>query len=235
MIKVCHDEGVILGCVFQMRTYAVNQITRQMIQEGRLGKMVLCDAYMKYYRSPEYYKSADWRGTWELDGGGALMNQGVHGVDQLLFMAGSDVESVTAQCDHLVRDIEVEDTAVALVKFKNGAFGVIEGTTSVNPARKARWELHGENGSIALEETKINTWAVPGVEQPTFAVETSGSGHNDPKNITATGHVFLVQDMCEAVLNNRDPFITGESARKAVDLILAIYESAQTGKRVMLG
>lgn len=235
MIKVCHDEGVKLGCVFQMRTFAANQMTRKMVEEGRLGKMVLCDAYMKYYRSPEYYKSADWRGTWELDGGGSLMNQGVHGIDLLLYMANSDVESVVAQADHLVRDIEVEDTAVALIKFKNGAYGVIEGTTSVNPARKARFELHGNDGSIVLEEAKFLTWSVPGVAQPEGSQESSGAGHSDPKAITASGHVFLVQDMCEAVLYDRTPYITGESARKAVDLILAIYESAQTGKRVMLG
>jgi UDP-N-acetyl-2-amino-2-deoxyglucuronate dehydrogenase len=234
MIQVCKDSGVKLGCVFQMRTFANNKLARQIIGEGKLGKMVLCDAYMKYYRSPEYYKSADWRGTWELDGGGALMNQGVHGIDLLLFMANSDVESVVAQADHLVRDIVVEDTAVAILQFKNGAFGVIEGTTSVNPARKARFELHGNDGSIVLEEGKIITWKVPDVEQPEAPGETSGSGHDDPKAITATGHVFLVQDMCEAILNDRDPYITGESARKAVDLILAIYESAKTGKRVYL-
>lgn len=234
MIQVCKDANVKLGCVFQMRTFANNKLARQIIGEGRLGKMVLCDAFMKYYRSPEYYLSADWRGTWELDGGGALMNQGVHGIDLLLYMANSDVESVVAQADHLVRNIEVEDTAVAILKFKNGAYGVIEGTTSVNPARKARFELHGNDGSIVLEEGKIVTWKVPGMEQPEAPAESTGSGHDDPKAITATGHVFLVQDMCEAILNNRDPYITGESARKAVDLILAIYESAKTGKRVYL-
>jgi predicted dehydrogenase len=138
MIKVCHDEGIKLGCVFQMRTYANNQLTSQMVQEGRLGKMVLCDAYMKYYRSPEYYLSADWRGTWELDGGGSLMNQGVHGVDLLLYMANSDVESVVAQADHLVRDIVVEDTAVAMLKFKNGAYGVIEITVAIIANRNIR-------------------------------------------------------------------------------------------------
>jgi UDP-N-acetyl-2-amino-2-deoxyglucuronate dehydrogenase len=234
MIQVCKDAQVKLGCVFQMRTFANNKLARQVISEGKLGKMVLCDAYMKYYRSPEYYLSADWRGTWELDGGGALMNQGVHGIDLLLFMANSDVESVVAQADHLVRDIVVEDTAIALVQFKNGAFGVIEGTTSVNPARKARFELHGNDGSLVLEEGKIITWKVPGMDQPEAPGETSGSGHDDPKAITASGHVFLVQDMCEAIRDDRDPYITGESARKAVDLILAIYESAKTGKRVYL-
>lgn len=234
MIQVCHDEGVKLGCVFQMRTYANNIAVRQVVQEGKLGRMVLADAYMKYYRSPEYYKSAGWRGTWELDGGGSLMNQGVHGIDLLLWMAG-DAESVVAQTDHLVRDIEVEDTAVALVKFKNGAFGVIEGTTSVNPGQGARFELHGNDGTVILRDGKIGAWHVPDVSQPGTGEEGEGGrAHSDPAAITATGHVFLVEDMCQAIFEDRDPHITGESARKAVDLILAIYESSQTNKRVYL-
>jgi UDP-N-acetyl-2-amino-2-deoxyglucuronate dehydrogenase len=234
MIQVCHDEGIKLGCVFQMRTYANNIAVRNAVQEGKLGKMVLADAYMKYYRSPEYYKSAGWRGTWELDGGGALMNQGVHGIDLLLWMAG-DVESVVAQTDHLVRDIEVEDTAVAILKFKNGAFGVIEGTTSVTPGQGARFELHGNDGTVILRDGKIGAWHVPDVPQPGTGEEAEGGkAHSDPKAITATGHVFLVEDMCQAIFEDRDPHITGESARKAVDLILAIYESSRTNKRVYL-
>ncbi len=233
MIQVCHDEGVKLGCVFQMRTYANNIAARQVVQEGKLGKMVLADAYMKYYRSPEYYKSAGWRGTWELDGGGALMNQGVHGIDLLLWMAG-DVESVVAKTDHLVRDIPVEDTAVALLKFKNGAFGVIEGTTSVTPGQAARFELHGNDGTIILREGKVAAWNVPDVSEPGTEDEVESGAHSDPRAITATGHVFLVEDMSQAVLNDRTPHITGESARKAVDLILAIYESSRTGKWVDL-
>lgn len=233
MIRVCHEEGVKLGCVFQMRTYPANRAARQVVQEGKLGRMVLADAYMKYYRSPEYYRSAGWRGTWELDGGGALMNQGVHGIDLLLWMAG-DVESVVAQADHLVRDIPVEDTAVAIVTFKNGAFGVIEGTTSVTPGQSARHELHGNDGTIVLRNGKVDVWSVPDVPAPQSGQEAEG-GHSDPRAIAATGHTFLVQDMSEAVLGDRTPAITGESARKAVDLILAIYESARSGKRAMVG
>lgn len=233
MIQVCHDEGVKLGCVFQMRTYPVNKAARQAVQEGKLGKMVLADTYMKYYRSPEYYKSAGWRGTWEIDGGGALMNQGVHGIDLLLWVAG-DVEKVVAQTDHLVRDIPVEDTAVALLKFKSGAFGVIEGTTSVTPGQRARHEFHGNDGSIMLRDATVNVWSVPGVPEPEAPKRGREGAHSDPSAITATGHVFLMQDMCEAVLNDRAPAITGESARKAVDLILAIYESSRSGKWVSL-
>jgi len=132
MIGACRDRGVKLGCIFQRRTYESSKQVRAAIQRGELGKMVLGDAFLKYYRSQAYYNSAGWRGTWEWDGGGALMNQGVHGIDLLLWIMG-DVESVYARTDHLVRDIAVEDTAVALLRYKNGAWGVVEGTTSVNP------------------------------------------------------------------------------------------------------
>ena len=126
MIDACRKHGVKLGGIFQRRTLPAAIKTREAIQSGKLGKMVLGDAYLKYYRSPEYYKSAGWRGTWELDGGGALMNQGIHGIDLITWMMG-DVHSVVAKCGTLVRDIEVEDTAVAIVKYKNGAYGVIQG------------------------------------------------------------------------------------------------------------
>ncbi len=235
MIKVCHEAGIKLGCVFQMRTFVNNQIVRRLLQENRLGRMVLQDCSVKYFRSPEYYKSAGWRGTWEMDGGGCLMNQGVHGLDLLLWMGG-DVESLVAQADHLVRDIEVEDTAVAILKFKNGAYGVIEGATSVTPGQKARFEFLGNDGSVILEDAKITKWAVPDMPAPESQQQgAGGSGQSDPRAITAQGHVFLVDDMCNAITEDRDPFITGESARKAVDLILAIYESARTGRRVTLG
>ena len=234
MIAVCHEAGVKLGCVFQMRSNPINQKVRQVLQEGKLGRMVLQDCYVKYNRSAEYYKSAGWRGTWEMDGGGCLMNQGVHGLDLLLWMAG-DVESVVAQADHLVHDIEVEDTAVAILKFKNGAFGVIEGATSVTPGQKARFEFLGGAGSILLEDGKVTNWVVPDVPEPDANQEESSGGHADNRAISDTGHLALVRDMCYAVSEDREPYVTGESARKAVDLILAIYESARTGKRVMLG
>jgi len=128
MIRACREHGVKLGCIFQRRTHRASQMAKKAVEEGKLGKLVLADAYLKYYRSQKYYDSAGWRGTWALDGGGALMNQGVHGVDLLLWLVGEPVVSVYAKADHLVRNIEVEDTAVALLTFQSGAYGVIEGT-----------------------------------------------------------------------------------------------------------
>jgi UDP-N-acetyl-2-amino-2-deoxyglucuronate dehydrogenase len=231
MIDTCRENNVKLGGVYQRRTLEAAIITRKAIQEGKLGKLVLGDAYLKYYRSPEYYKSAGWRGTWELDGGGALMNQGVHGIDLIQWMVG-DVESVFAYTAPLVRDIEVEDTAVIAVKYKNGAFGVIQGTTSVYPGQETRFEIHGEQGSIIFGDSGFKQWDFIDSEETIPQVGNSEGGSNDPKVISNEGHYIFVNDMIKAVREDRDPLVSGEEARKAVDLILAIYESSRTGKQV---
>jgi UDP-N-acetyl-2-amino-2-deoxyglucuronate dehydrogenase len=233
MIEASRNYNVKLGGVFQRRTLEAAIITKKAIQEGKLGKLVLGDAYLKYYRSPEYYESAGWRGTWELDGGGALMNQGVHGIDLIQWMTG-DVESVFAYSAPLVRDIEVEDTAVITVKYKNGAFGVIQGTTSVYPGQETRFEIHGEKGSIIFGDSGFKQWKFEGSEEEVPQVGNSEGGSNDPKVISNQGHYIFVDDMIHAVREDRDPLVPGEEARKAVDLILAIYESSRTGNEVVV-
>ncbi len=239
MIAVCREEGVKLGGIFQRRTYEASRRVRDAVHSGLLGRMVLGDIYQKFYRSPEYYRSGAWRGTWEMDGGGALMNQGVHGIDLLLWIMG-DVKSVVARADHLVRDIEVEDTAAAIVTFENGALGVIEGATSCNPGEAARLELHGERGTIILTDSGIARWAVAKggrhlAENHKIArQEERAHGVSDPRAISAEGHIALIRDFVDAIKNDREPMVTPESARKPVELILAIYESARTGQEVTL-
>jgi len=242
MLEAVRRNGVKLEVIFQRRTSPVSQKVREAVRGGILGQMVLGDAYLKYYRSPAYYKSADWRATWELDGGGALMNQGVHGVDLLLWVMDSPVRSVYAKAEAKVRDIEVEDTAVALLTFENGAYGVIEGTTSCNPGETTTLALHGEKGTIILSDRGIEKWAVaPSKEEVAqrdpaqeVATEAALRSSADPKAVAVTGHQFQVNDLCLAILEDREPFIVGESARKAVELILAIYESARTGNEVVM-
>ncbi|HOG51159.1 MAG TPA: Gfo/Idh/MocA family oxidoreductase [Lentisphaeria bacterium] len=239
MIDAVDKAKVKMGCVFQLRTYANTIKVRNAIAKGILGKMTLADAYLKDYRSRAYYASADWRGTWALDGGGCLMNQGVHGVDQLLWMTGADVDRVFARADHLVRDIEVEDTCVANLQFTNGAFGAIVATTSCNPGETRRWEIHGDNGSICLTGQNITRWATAPIgsdemaKNIEFTKEASEDGiTHDPMALSMQGHTFLVNDLIQAIKEDREPYVNGHSARKAVDLILSIYESARTGKDV---
>lgn len=234
MVSTCRSAGVKLGVIFQRRTSPLWHKVKTTIDSGVLGKMVLGDAYLKYYRSQEYYNSGDWRGTWELDGGGALMNQGVHMIDILRWVMGP-IDTIYAYADHLARDIEVEDTAVAAIRFASGAFGILEGTTSVYPGMDHRIELHGEHGTICVDGEKITKWSVPGEEsaEQDGAVEI-GSTASDPKAIAGAGHQIQIQDLCRAIIDDRDPMITGEEARNAVEVILAVYESARTGRPVKL-
>jgi len=241
MIETCRARGVKLGCIFQRRTSPVTHAVRKVLAEGRLGKIVLADCYQKYYRAPAYYQSAGWRGTWALDGGGALMNQGVHGIDLHLHLMG-DVEWVSALAAPLVRDISVEDTAAAIVKFKNGAFGVLEGTTSVTPGFSCRTEIHGENGTLIFDDGGLKKYALAkkkaglaqDVELPIKEQGPSKSAASDPMALSVRGHMLQVADLADAVLKDREPMVPGEEARKAVELILAIYKSARTGKPATL-
>lgn len=233
MIREARKANVKLGVVYQRRTFPAAIAARQAVQENKLGKLVLGDAYLKYYRSQEYYDSAGWRGTWELDGGGALMNQGVHGIDLIQWIVG-DVESVFARSAALARNIEVEDTAVAVVKYASGAYGVIQGTTSVWPGQETRFEIHGEKGSIVFSDSGMKQWEFMEASEPVPDVTGTASPSSDAANISADGHYILVDDMIQAIKEDRDPMVTGEEASKAVKLILAIYESARTGKEVRL-
>lgn len=251
MIDGCEKAGVKLGCIFQRRTQQVNILARQALRRKLLGKMVMGDCYQKYYRSPAYYRTADWRGTWKLDGGGALMNQAVHGIDLLLWMMG-DVESVFTYSGTLVRKIEVEDTSVTVVRFKNGALGNIVGTTSVVPGQSCELMLHGERGSIFIKGDESRCYIgkeVKGVHKPEEitlekllgvksaagpAKAKTSSVASDNTALSLGGHTLQVQDLCQAIRRNREPMITGRDARRAVELILAIYRSWKTRKEVKL-
>ena len=162
------------------------------------------------------------------------MNQGVHGIDLLTWMAG-DVESVFARCATQVRDIEVEDTAIASLKFKNGALGNIEGTTSVYPAQDTRIEIHCEKGSMIVSDKGILQWSIEGsdeqapeIQAPVFKMK------DDPTKLPGTSHVVPLGDMADAIINDRKPAVTPREARKAVDLILAIYQSSDEKREITL-
>ena len=156
IIEAARQANVKLTCIFPYRFMIGARQTKEALDAGRLGKLTLADAYVKWYRPQEYYGST-WRGTWALDGGGALMNQSIHSIDLLQWLAGP-VERVFGHTATLAHQMETEDTASAVLVLRNGAMGVIQGATSCWPGDRARLELHGDQGTIVLEEGRIVTW-----------------------------------------------------------------------------
>jgi len=234
IIAACDEAGVRLAVIFQLRFMPGVRALRRAVESGALGKPVLGDAYVKWHRSQDYYDSSDWRGTWEMDGGGALMNQAIHHVDLLQWMMGP-VESVFGRTATLVRErIQVEDTAAACLKFANGALGTIEACTSASTGVPARLEIRGEKGTVILEDGRIAFWDVEGMPQPEEERADFGSGASDPTAITSLGHQAQINDLVQAINQDRAPVVDGREARKAIEIIEAIYRSARTGSVVTL-
>lgn len=227
--------GVKVGCVFQRRAMDVINTVRDAVQGGQLGTMFLGEANMKWFRSQEYYDSGDWRGTYALDGGGALMNQGIHGVDLIYYLMGP-VASVMAVQGTLTHKIEVEDNLTAAIKFKSGAIGNLTVSTSCVPGYSMVHNVHGSKGSISISDDQIVEWYIEGDETNRISGGKGDmQGAIDPRLLSSGGHTRLIKDMAEAIRDNRDPMITPNVGRTAVDLVLAMYESARTGKEVFLG
>lgn len=233
LINACDEAGVRLGVIFQSRFLPAVQQFKRALDEGRLGRLMVGDAYVKWYRAPEYYADS-WHGTLALDGGGALINQAIHTVDLLRWMLGP-VEIVFAMKAALrYPHIEAEDTLVANVRFQNGALGVIEATTSVKPGFKRRVEISGERGTIILDGDAISCWAVDGDAGPVGEDEQLTDGSANPAAISNEGHRRQIEEMMNAVLENRAPLIDGREGRKSLELVCALYESAQAGQPVKL-
>jgi UDP-N-acetyl-2-amino-2-deoxyglucuronate dehydrogenase len=238
IIRACDQAGVRLGAIFPSRFSKANLALKAAIDQGRFGRLTLGDTYVKWWRTQEYYDSGGWRGTWELDGGGALMNQAIHNVDLLLWLMG-DVESVQAQTATLCHErIEVEDTAVAILRFRNGALGVIEAATSCYPGLLKRTEIHGSSGSARVEQDDITLWSFRDERPEDAALRSTGNvntgGAADPRDISHAGHREQLADFLHAIDTGGQPRVDGREGRKAVELIRAIYRSARTGQAVRL-
>jgi predicted dehydrogenase len=196
------------------------------------------DTYVKWWRTQEYYDSGGWRGTWKLDGGGALMNQAIHNVDLIQWLMGP-VESIQAMAGLLAHErIEVEDTAVAILRFKNGALGVIEAATSAYPGLLKRTEIHGDHGSARVEQDDITLWEfkdpLPGDEAIVSRKGVLSGGASDPKDISHAGHREQIIDFLRAIDSGGSPRVDGKDGRKSVEVIRAIYQAARTGQAVTL-
>ena len=241
IIKACQASGVVLGTIFPSRFHESSQLIKRAVDQGRFGRLTMGDAYVKWFRSQQYYDSGAWRGTWELDGGGALMNQAIHSVDLLLWLMGP-VAEVTAHTGLLAHErIEVEDVAVATLRFANGALGVIEATTAAYPGFLKRIEIHGSAGSAVLKEEDIETWSFAKTTARDKALlermagkTQTGGGAADPAAIGHHGHTAMFKDVLKAIAGGSQPLVDGPEGRRSVEVILAIYKAAETGRSVAL-
>jgi predicted dehydrogenase len=241
LIEACERGGRLLGAILPSRFSPANLELKKAIEQGRFGQLTLGDTYVKWWRTQEYYDGGGWRGTWSLDGGGAYMNQAIHNVDLLQWFMG-DVAEVCGLTSTLAHErIEVEDVGTAIVKFKNGALGTLEATTAAYPGLLKKTEIHGSTGSVIIEQDSILLWSFKDPRpEDTEILEKYGQGSAttggaaDPKAISFIGHQKQFEDFIRAIQTGSRPMIDGHEGRKSVELILAIYQSSQSGRRISL-
>ena len=230
MISACHQADVKLGVVLQRRAEPLFRCVYDAIRAGDLGDLTLGVVTMPYHRPQAYYDQADWRGTWALDGGGVLMNQGIHLVDLLVWYMGDPV-AVQAYANTLHRDIEVEDTLAATLRFGNGATATITATTTAAPGFPHRIELYGTSGGIQIEGETVGRWTLADptkatTEPPEIGAPATAGAGSDPRGIAPTGHIAVLRDFIRALREGHDPQIDGVEGRRSLTTVLAIYEAA---------
>jgi predicted dehydrogenase len=241
IIEACERFGVKLCTIFPSRFHDANVTLKSAVESGRFGRLTLGETTCKWWRTQQYYDEGGWKGTQALDGGGALMNQAIHNVDLLLWMMGkpTHITGFTTMLAH--ERIEVEDTAVACLRFESGALGVIQATTSVWPGLPKTIAVHGDRGSAVIEQEDILRWEFQPVTpqdaeiKARFAQKVGASGGaSDPKSISHEGHRRQLADFVNAIRTQSTPKVDGREGRKAVEVICAIYESMRTGRVVEL-
>lgn len=236
IIAAAKNKGVKVCANHQNRFNKSIQYIRKAMEDGRFGKLLHGAAHIRWNRGEQYYTQAPWRGTWAQDGG-CLMNQCIHNIDLLRWMMGNDVDEVMAYTDQLEHSyLEAEDLGMALVKFKNGSYGLIEGTTNVYPKNlEETLYIFGQKGTVKAGGTSdniIEEWAFEDkLDDPEYVKETYGE---NPPNVYGFGHTPLYADVIDAIQNNREPYVTGEDGKRALEMILAIYKSAAEHRPVKL-
>ncbi len=236
MIAAAEANGVKLAAAHQFRGYDSYRQLKRAIEEGRLGELYYGNAFVPWWREQSYYTDR-WQGTWEFDGGGALMNQSVHWVDLLVWMMG-DVAEVCGYAATKAHEMETEDIGTAAVLFKSGAHGLIQGTTLTHKGMNTRLEVHGSKGNVVIEADKITHWDVEGEESLAEAVasdeETSAADPMAGLGDAVGAHRFQIEALLDWIEGTGEPFVTGPDARRPVEVNLAIYASQRTGEKVSL-
>lgn len=234
MIDACERAGVTLGVLFQMRFDPLALKLRKIIDEGRLGRLIWTTTNALWYRSDEYYRSGAWRGTWEHEGGGVLINQAIHVIDLMLWLTGMPT-IVTAQTRTLNHSIEVEDSAAAILEYADNRLGLIQATVAAYPGYPEYIEIVGTRGSAVYHRGEARLeWHIVEPREDGEERATVSSGAAAPMGISATGHIAAYQDFAAALREKRAPRVNGIEGRKSVELVEAIYRSARNRTPVAL-
>ena len=235
IIRLSEEKGVKVSACHQNRFNVAVQQLREAVEVGRFGKLSHGAIHVRWNRNESYYTQAPWRGTWAQDGG-ALMNQCIHGIDLLRWMMGDEIEEIYGATRQQFHDyLEAEDVGMAVVKFKNGAIGTIEGTTNVYPKNlEETLYIFGENGTVKIGGTSTNN-----IDVWDFADETEADSKNkglkeETSNVYGNGHTSLFADVIEAIENDRKPYVDAVAGRNALEVVLSIYKSQKTGMPVEL-
>jgi len=228
MIEEAKKRHVKLGVNLQSRFDPTFRKVKAAVEEEKFGRLILGEAVIEWFRTQEYYDGSSWRGHWDTEGGGALINQAIHTIDLLLWIMGPP-KYLWAQIDTVAHKIEVEDLAVAAIRFENGALGVIQGSTATYPGLPTRLEVHGTQGTAIIEGEVLKRWSIFGEEETLIEEAKEGlKSWARPELVPATNHASLIKDFVQAVLEDRDPYVNGEEGRRSLELIMAIYKSGKT-------
>lgn len=236
IIEKSKEKNVKVSACHQNRFNKSIQKIREAVEHERFGRLLHGTAHIRWNRGEDYYKQAPWRGTWEQDGG-ALMNQCIHNIDLLRWMMGDEIVEVVGMTDNLMHPfIEAEDLGMALIKFSNGSYGIIEGTTNIYPQNlEETLYIFGEKGTVKAGGKSVNLieeWRfADNIDNPN---EVKEKYHENPPSVYGFGHKPLYADVIDAIQNDREPYVTAEDGRRALELVLAIYKSAAEGKSVKL-
>jgi predicted dehydrogenase len=234
MIETARAAGIVLGVMCQHRFDVSSQFVNQAIVDGRLGKILEADAYVKWYRSPEYY-SRPIKGSWATEGGGALINQAIHQIDILRWMIGPVSELFGYWQLGALHKIESEDVVNAVMKYANGATGVIQASTAFLPGYTEHLEIHGTKGTAIISGDKLTTWDVKDDHGAPPPIETElQSGSSDPMAISLEPFERQFLDFGEAIRTGRKPLIAGEDGYQALEIVLGIYQSCRNGQKISL-
>ena len=229
--EVVKSTGIQLACVFQNRENPEYKKLKTFVESGSLGKILLCQTSINWYRPPTYYEGS-WRGTKALDGGAALINQGIHTIDLMLDLMG-EVALVSGLVDTLHHQIEGEDVAVAALKFKSGALGTLSGGTALFPGEPESITIYGTLGNVVFRGGKIVSSTVSSIHKAlTASDEDPGSGASDPMAITDQFHIAAIEDFMDAIRHDRVPKVNIDEGKKSVALINAIYQSKGNGVKL---